>query len=142
MLLFLEFNAQNEKITSKFSESNTNLPIVVSEANDEFELDFGETAVVEVGGTTRHEALSGRDSKNQHPISAISGLQEALDKASNIDTSQLITKSQIGKNLEIDDVGKVNVVTTNNAEQDNTKPITASAVYAIVGNIDALLEII
>lgn len=32
------------------------------------------------GGTTDHRALSNRGSDNQHPISAITGLREALDK--------------------------------------------------------------
>lgn len=38
--------------------------------------------------------------------------------------------------------GILKVNTTDMAEDDNTKPITSSGVYAIVGNIDALLSII
>ena len=35
--------------------------------------------------------------------------------------------------------GVMRVHTTDDAEEDNTKPITSSGVYVIVGNIDALL---
>ena len=61
---------------------------------------------------------------------------------SGVANADVIRQSQIGRHLEVDEDGKVNVVTTDDAEQDNTKPITASAVYTIVGNIDTLLEII
>lgn len=54
----------------------------------------------------------------------------------------IVLKSMIGKNLEMDADGKVNVVTTDSAENDNTKPITSKAVNTIVGNINVLLGII
>lgn len=41
----------------------------------EIEADFS----IEVGGITEHNLLSNRDIPDQHPISAITGLQEALD---------------------------------------------------------------
>ena len=46
-----------------------------------------------------------------------------------------------GDNVEItEDV--ISVITTNEADEDNTKPITSAGVNKIVGNIDALLETI
>ena len=42
----------------------------------------------------------------------------------------------------VDTSGKLNIYTTNDAEQDNTKPITSAGVYTVVGNIDALLKVI
>lgn len=50
------------------------------------------------------------------------------------------TKYQIGNGLILDAKTNTLAVNTANAvEQDNTKPITSSAVYAVVGNINALL---
>lgn len=56
--------------------------------------------------------------------------------------ADVIRQSQIGKNLEIDGDGKLNVLTTDDANQDNTKPMTSKGVHTIVGNIDVLLGII
>lgn len=61
---------------------------------------------------------------------------------SEIDTSQFITISQIGKNLEIDEKNKVNVKTAEDFNGDNTRPITAAATQSIVGNINVLLKTI
>lgn len=46
-----------------------------------------------------------------------------------------------GGNISIED-GRISVITTDVAEQDNTKPITSAGVYATIGNINALLETI
>lgn len=48
---------------------------------------------------------------------------------------------EAGENVSIVD-GKINVLTTNATEQDNTRPITSAGVYATVGNIEALLKTI
>lgn len=48
----------------------------------------------------------------------------------------------VGKNLSITKDGVLSVDTTDNAEQDNTKPITSAGVNLVVGNINALLAII
>lgn len=53
----------------------------------------------------------------------------------------VITTDMLGANLVYSN-GKVNVVTANEPEQDNTKPITAAAVYDTIGNINALLSTI
>lgn len=47
----------------------------------------------------------------------------------------------IGDGLKVEN-GKLSVDTATAAEQDNTKPITSGAVYAAVGNINALLATI
>ena len=47
-----------------------------------------------------------------------------------------------GNALELTDDGTLNVKTTDNAEQDNTLPITSTGVYTIVGNIGAILDTI
>lgn len=49
---------------------------------------------------------------------------------------------RVGENLKISADGTLGVVTATNVEEDNTRPITAAAVYTEVGNINALLETI
>lgn len=52
------------------------------------------------------------------------------------------TSYTAGDNIEITSDGRINVLTTNEAEQDNTKPMTSAGVYTVVGNIEALLKTI
>ena len=47
-----------------------------------------------------------------------------------------------GNALELTDDGILNVKTTDDAEEDNTLPITSSGVHTIVGNIGAILDVI
>lgn len=51
------------------------------------------------------------------------------------------TELQAGENIKIQD-NVISVITTNNAEEDNTRPITSAGVNTIVGNIDVLLRLI
>lgn len=46
------------------------------------------------------------------------------------------------RTLVYDENNKLKVNTTDEAESDNTLPITSAGVHTIVGNIEALLEII
>lgn len=46
-----------------------------------------------------------------------------------------------GDNITIQN-NVISVITTNNVEQDNTKPITSAGVYTTVGNINELLKTI
>lgn len=48
----------------------------------------------------------------------------------------------VGQDLLITEEGVLSVDKANIVEQDNTKPITAAAVYTEVGNIDVLLQTI
>lgn len=49
---------------------------------------------------------------------------------------------RVGENLRISADGTLSVDTAAAVEQDNTRPITAAAVFTEVGNINALLETI
>lgn len=49
---------------------------------------------------------------------------------------------KVGANLLIDGDGVLSVDTADIAEQDNTRPITSAAVHTVVGNIDALLQLL
>ena len=64
------------------------------------------------------------------------GIQSKESYASTQETGVI----KVGDNLRIDDEGFLSVDTTNETEQDNTKPITSAGVYRTVGNINALLE--
>lgn len=46
---------------------------------------------------------------------------------------------RVGDNLEITPDGVLSVMTTNEAEADNTKPITSAGVHTQLGNIEILL---
>ena len=46
----------------------------------------------------------------------------------------------VGNNLSINEQGQISVETTNNAEEDNTKPMTSAGVYTQLGNINVLLQ--
>ena len=48
-------------------------------------------------------------------------------------------KIKVGDNLNIDAGGRLSVVTTNDAEGDNTRPITSAGVHTQLGNVEALL---
>lgn len=48
----------------------------------------------------------------------------------------------VGDHLEITEEGRLSVTVANDAEHDNTNPISAAAVYTEVGNINALLATI
>lgn len=85
-------------------------------------------------GTIDHSKLINRDLENQHPMSAIEGLEESL--------KQKLDKDSIGENLEINSDGKLQVKMAKEMEQDNTLPISSAEVYRQVGNINALLETI
>lgn len=85
-------------------------------------------------GTIDHSKLINRDVENQHPMQAITGLENALQ--------QTISVDKLGDTMKVDEFGKIGVKTTDDMEQDNTLPITSSAVYTTVGNIQALLDTI
>ena len=59
-----------------------------------------------------------------------------------IATHDTIGGIKIGNNLRISDDGVLSVETTDEAEQDNTLPITSAAVYTAVGNIEVRLSTI
>lgn len=48
----------------------------------------------------------------------------------------------VGDDLQITQNGVLSVIKADKAEQDNTHPITAAAVFTEIGNIDALLQTI
>lgn len=67
--------------------------------------------------------------ESQLPVS------EGMDFATR-DTAGII---KVGENLAISEDGVLSVVTTDTAQQDNTKPMTSAGVYTLAGNIEVLL---
>lgn len=85
-------------------------------------------------------ALAGRMSGKGALAGAVA-IPQVVGGASSWDTLPGKPFDTIGAGLKV--VGRaLEVDTTNAVEQDNTKPITAAAVYAEVGNINALLATI
>lgn len=68
----MNFDVKFEEINSSF---NTDFSIL----DQSFDSDFGTLQEVMVGGTTDHAELLNRDADNQHPISAITDLENELD---------------------------------------------------------------
>lgn len=81
-----------------------------------------------------HRFLSGRNAPDQHPMSSIIGLEEALE---HIGRAEFETDDT----LTLED-GVLRVNTAKDVEQDNTLPVTSAAVFVEIGNIDALLQTI
>ena len=131
------FCEQNDKINSNFAVSNEKINCSFTVKCDTLKVPFKDFQSLQ-----GHTPIKGVDYFTEEEINEVAEKAYELVQTGGVDTSNFIKVSQIGKNLEFDDAGKVNVVTTDEAEQDNTKPITARAVYTIVGNIDALLELI
>lgn len=115
-----------------------------SESSQKFKAGFGATgsnqfdANFEVGAggeeTVIHGELLGRDAPEQHPISAITGLEDALKNAG--------TKFVTDETLSLSDRGVLSVNTAKEPNPDNTLPITSAAVAQTVGNIEILLKTI
>nr|DAL10180.1 MAG TPA_asm: hypothetical protein [Caudoviricetes sp.] len=57
-------------------------------------------------------------------------------------TKERLGGVKVGENLTVTEDGVLSVDTTDDAEQDNTKPITSAGVNLVVGNINAILAII
>ena len=88
-----------------------------------------------------HNELLGLDYEHSgHTGFASSKELEAVKTTKATETTLGMVK--VGQNLNATDDGTLSVVTTDEAENDNTKPITSKAVHTIVGNIDSLLSII
>lgn len=79
------------------------------------------------------------------PIKASAGLgQTVVVGGTNLRPATKTTLGGIivGEDFEITSSGVLSIIKANRAEQDNTHPITAAAVYTEIGNIDALLQTI
>ena len=55
-----------------------------------------------------------------------------------LDNLEDFTAYTAGDNISIND-GVISVITTNEAEEDNTQPITSAGVHTQIGNINVLL---
>lgn len=122
------------KLAVKFSENSQVFNSTFNETQQVFSSNFKEVQqVTNGGGTTLHDVLLNRDKSNQHPMSAITGLVEALNtKATSFKTDETLSMKN----------GTLSVNTTSEVESDNTLPITSAAVSTTVGNIEILLSII
>lgn len=72
------------------------------------------------------------------------GLRDAVnnlvDRVTELEEAAESGYYKAGANIIIGEDGTISVDTTTAAEEDNTKPITSGGVYAVVGNIAALLH--
>lgn len=89
-----------------------------------------------------YEALEKRIDELEEKGVSEERIKEAVDaylEENPVDTGIDFT---IGNALRLTEDGTLNVVTTDDAEKDNTLPITSAGVHTIVGNIGAILDTI
>lgn len=95
---------------------------------------------VPVGGISYYEDLPDKPKINGVELTGNKTSQDLGIVSSNqYATSQEAGIVKVGENLKIDE-GVLSVETTNDAEQDNTKPMTSAGVYVELGNINILLS--
>ena len=115
---------------------NDTTPIEVT--SDEQETQIGvvsetQTTEIQVGGLT-HADLSGRDSPDQHPISAITGLQEALDTIPTDYVSDAELESALLEKQDVLTAG-ANVQINGNVISATDTTYTAGTGISIIGNV-------
>ncbi len=94
-----------------------------------------------VGSLTPQAQMSGTLSA-QAGMSGGLSVPEAYERELQPATTTTLGGVIVGENLAITPAGVLSVVTADEVEHDNTKPITSAAVYTEVGNINALLATI
>lgn len=78
-----------------------------------------------------------------YPVTSVNGKTGAVQlSASDVGADSAGTAFKPGNALELTQDGTLNVLTATEAEEDNTLPITAAAVYTEIGNIEILLKTI
>lgn len=128
-----DFDVVFEDEKSNIAEAEENLTVAVSfEEPKKFNTQFGQ--FTGVGGTKDHAKLGNRDIPDQHPISSITGLEDALKEA-----AESGVEFTTDETLTLTPTGVLKVNTATEPQADNTLPITAAAVHATVGNIEILL---
>lgn len=100
------------------------MPIIVGVLSDEPEAALG-------GVIDTEDVLSGE-------ISVPTVIHDTIQPATRSTLGGII----VGENLDITPEGVLSVPVASEPEEDNTRPITAAAVYTEIGNISALLATI
>lgn len=89
----LEFTIKDDSLELELDSGQTDMELELEEESAGEELEMGEVQQVT---TSDHRELSHRDKPDQHPMSAITGLEDALDE---VDTDTI-------SNTEIDALWK------------------------------------
>ena len=105
----MDLNIEKQNVIVNIDDDNINvknedttMEIVVANDSKDIEVETPEEINIEIGvvnvsnGTNDHDKLINRDKENQHPIGAITGLEEALNNAGNIKDVQVNGKSVVG----------------------------------------------
>lgn len=116
-------------------------------------LEPGSEATLEIGGTKTKPVLNmglpaGRDGADGYGGAVVNGSKLTLTSAEEAGgkvepaTTEKLGGIIVGDNLTITEEGRLSVDTATEPEADNTRPITAAAVQASIGNIEVLLQTI
>lgn len=129
----------DDKIEVVFDLETEDNSIIAELSNDSellIEIDTTNEIVAEIdggiggGGTTNYELLSNKPQINNVELVGNTTLEELG-----------VQTLEAGENVEIVN-NVISVPTASEVDEDNTKPISASAVYREVGNISILLQTI
>ena len=123
----LEIEKKEEKVVTIEEVTNEKTLNLVPERKSETSIGLNKEGI---GGTSDYGALLNKPKINGVELNGDKNLEELG-----------IQQLEAGKNVEIVN-GVISVLTTTEVEEDNTKPITSSAVYTEVGNINILLQTI
>lgn len=128
----MEFEDDAEEFDMEFETSN-----------DEFDMDFGNVIEIPIGDYYDGDYSVTPGTEEQ--VLRTRGLAMADDVT--VEPIRPATTSSlgsviVGEDLQITPEGVLSVQKANAVEQNNTRPITAAAVYTEVGNINALLQTI
>lgn len=94
--------------------------------------------------SVKKSILCGGGLPDDPPPDVYSQIMDMLNNLGGVNpaTVEKLGLIKVGENLKITKDGVLSVDTADAAEQDNTRPITAAAVHAEVGNIEILLKTI
>jgi hypothetical protein len=128
----MEFEDDAEEFDMEFETSN-----------DEFDMDFGNVIEIPIGDY--YDGDYNVTPGTEEQVLRTRGLAMADDVT--VEPIRPATTSSlgsviVGEDLQITPEGVLSVQKANAVEQNNTRPITAAAVYTEVGNINALLQTI
>ena len=128
----MEFEDDAEEFDMEFETSN-----------DEFDMDFGNVIEIPIGDYYDGDYSVTPGTEEQ--VLRTRGLAMADDVTVapiRPATTSSLGSVIVGEDLQITPDGVLSVQKANAVEQNNTRPITAAAVYTEVGNINALLQTI
>lgn len=140
-----KFYVREPILNDKTVASSNEFPMLVQAIEDAKEAATNAQEAAQEAGEAANNILNGVNTHNES-TTAHADIRDDIRTVEAIARSKATTENlgriKVGSNLKIDEHGVLSVDTTDQVEQDNTKPVTSAAVHAQLGNVEALLSII